>query len=107
MSLSSLISYISNSQIITELLKRIKKHNELNIIGTSRYAKSIILNKKTENPNLRSYVIGYFDDRKSSAHSKWSINFPLNFNNRAEEGITVHYAFDRNGYQILGQKRIQ
>ena len=44
MSLNSLISYISNSQIITELVKRIKNNNELNIIGSSRYAKSIIIN---------------------------------------------------------------
>lgn len=43
MSLNSLISYISNSQIITELVKRIKHNNELNIIGSSRYAKSIII----------------------------------------------------------------
>ena len=41
MSLNSLISYISNSQIITELVKRIKNNKELNIIGSSRYAKSI------------------------------------------------------------------
>ena len=44
MSLNSLISYISNSQIITELIKRIKDNNKLNIIGSSRYAKSIIIN---------------------------------------------------------------
>ena len=44
MSLNSLISYISNSQIITEIVKRIKRNNELNIIGSSRYAKSIIIN---------------------------------------------------------------
>lgn len=44
MSLDSLISYISNTQIITELVKRIKNNKELNIIGSSRYAKSIILN---------------------------------------------------------------
>ena len=51
MSLNSLISYISNSQIITELVKRIKKNNELNIIGSSRYAKSIILNSIAEKEN--------------------------------------------------------
>ncbi len=44
MSLNSLISYISNSQIIAELIKRINNNNELNIIGSSRYAKSIIIN---------------------------------------------------------------
>ena len=54
MSLNSLISYISNSQIITELVKRINKDNELNIIGSSRYAKSIIINSiaKKENKDI-------------------------------------------------------
>ena len=54
MSLNSLISYISNSQIITELVKRIKNNNILNIVGSSRYAKSIILKMrkdKAENLN--------------------------------------------------------
>ncbi len=44
MSLNSLISYISKSQITKELLNRIKKNKKLNIIGSSRYAKSIIIN---------------------------------------------------------------
>ena len=44
MSLNSLISYISNSQITTELINRIKNNKELNIVGSSSYAKSIILN---------------------------------------------------------------
>ena len=51
MSLNSLISYISNSQIITELIKKINKNNELNIIGSSRYAKSIVLNSIAMNEN--------------------------------------------------------
>ena len=44
MSLNSLISYISNSQITEELVKRIANNNKLNIIGSSRYAKTIIIN---------------------------------------------------------------
>ena len=43
MSLNTLVNYISNSQITSELIKRISKNNELNIVGSSRYAKSIIL----------------------------------------------------------------
>ena len=43
MSLNSLINYISNSQITLELIKKIYKFNELNIVGSSRYAKSIII----------------------------------------------------------------
>ena len=44
MSLNSLINHISNSQIITELIEKVNNSNELNIIGSSRYAKSIIVN---------------------------------------------------------------
>ena len=43
MSLDSLIDHISNSQITSELIKKINKDKELNIIGSSRYAKSIII----------------------------------------------------------------
>ena len=72
MSLNTLVDYISNSQITSELIKRISKNNELNIIGSSRYAKSIILDsiaKKEEKnillicPNVEiAYKwIGYFE----------------------------------------------
>ncbi len=72
MSLNTLVDYISNSQITSELRKRISKNNELNIVGSSRYAKSIILDsiaKKEEKnillicPNVEiAYKwIGYFE----------------------------------------------
>jgi len=35
MSLNTLVDYISNSQITSELIKRISKNNELNIIENS------------------------------------------------------------------------
>ena len=54
MSLNTLVEYISNSQITSELIKRISKNNELNIVGSSRYAKSIILDSiaKKEGKNI-------------------------------------------------------
>ena len=54
MSLNTLVNYISNSQITSELIKRISKNNELNIVGSSRYAKSIILDSiaKKEKKNI-------------------------------------------------------
>ena len=54
MSLNTLVDYISNSQITSELIKRISKNNELNIVGSSRYAKSIILDSiaKKEKKNI-------------------------------------------------------
>ena len=72
MSLNSLINYISNSQITAELIKRITKYNQLNIVGSSRYAKSIIISsiaKKEQKdvllvcPNIEiAYKwIGYFE----------------------------------------------
>ena len=54
MSLDSLISYISNTQITNELVERINKNNKINIVGSSRYAKSIIIDSiaKKENKNI-------------------------------------------------------
>jgi len=54
MSLNTLVDYISNTQITSELIKRISKNNELNIVGSSRYAKSIILDSiaKKEEKNI-------------------------------------------------------
>ena len=43
MSLKSLTSFISNTQITKELIQRINNKNDLNIIGSSRYAKALIL----------------------------------------------------------------
>ena len=78
MSLNTLVNYISNSQITSELIKRISKDNELNIVGSSRYAKSIILDsiaKKEEKnillicPNVEiAYKwIGYFESINDKA----------------------------------------
>ena len=78
MSLNTLVNYISNSQITSELIKIISKNNELNIIGSSRYAKSIILDsiakKERKNillicPNVEiAYKwIGYFESINDKA----------------------------------------
>ncbi len=78
MSLNTLVDYISNSQITSELIKRISKNKELNIVGSSRYAKSIILDsiaKKEEKnillicPNVEiAYKwIGYFESINDKA----------------------------------------
>ena len=53
MSLNTLVDYISNSQITSELIKRISKNNELNIVGSSRYAKSVIERSATTLKNLK------------------------------------------------------
>ena len=54
MSLNSLINYISNTQITSEILNKIQKNNQLNIIGSSRYAKSILIESiaKKENKDI-------------------------------------------------------
>ena len=44
MSLKSLTSFISKTQVTEELIQRINKNNDLNVIGSSRYAKALIIN---------------------------------------------------------------
>ena len=56
MSLKTLVDYISNSQITSELIKRISKNNELNIVGSSRYAKSIIIHSSAKKEK-KKYII--------------------------------------------------
>ena len=98
MSLNSLIKYISNSQIITELIKRIKNNNKLNIIGSSRYAKSIILNsiakreKKdilliSPNEEIAYKWYGYFESigNKDVLYYPPIENLPYASNNKSKE----------------------
>ena len=98
MSLNSLINYISNSQITAELIKRITKSNELNIIGSSRYAKSIIINsiaRKEEKdlllvcPNVEiAYKwIGYFEsiNSKNVLYYPPTENLPYSSINKSKE----------------------
>ena len=96
MSLNTLVDYISNSQITSELIKRISKNNELNIVGSSRYAKSIILDsiaKKEEknillicpNEEIAYKWIGYFESINDFAMLSKIIDFayllePIIFN---------------------------
>ena len=44
MELESLINYISRTQITKELIKKLDKKNELNLVGSNRYAKALIIN---------------------------------------------------------------
>ena len=57
MSLNTLVDYISNSQITSELIKRISKNNELNTVGSSRYAKSVIERSATTLKNLKLFLL--------------------------------------------------
>ena len=43
MSLKTLIKYTANSQITKELINKINNNNNLNVIGSSRYAKALIV----------------------------------------------------------------
>ena len=54
MSLKSIINYISNSQITHRLVERLNQNKEINIIGSSRYAKAILINSlaNKENKNI-------------------------------------------------------
>ena len=44
MELKTLIDYISQTQITKELIKKLNKNNELNLVGSNRYAKALIIN---------------------------------------------------------------
>ena len=54
MSLKQLTSFISNTQITKDLINRINNENDLNIIGSSRYAKALIIDgiASSENKNI-------------------------------------------------------
>ena len=98
MSLNTLINYISNSQITSELIKRTSKNKELNIIGSSRYAKSIIIDsiakKEDKNillicPNIEiAYKwIGYFEsiNNKEVLYYPPKENLPYSSINKSKE----------------------
>ena len=77
MSLNSLISYIANTQITTELIKRIYDKKQINLIGSSRYSKSILiesiansLNKDVlllcPNTEIAYKWVGYFESNENN-----------------------------------------
>jgi len=98
MSLKSIIDYITNSQILTELIQKIKKENELNIIGSSRYAKALILNSLAISEKKDILLIcssteiaykwfGYFQciDQNNTLYYPPNENFPYEERNKSTE----------------------
>ena len=98
MSLNSLINYISNSQITSELINKIRKDNVLNIIGSSRYAKAIIIDSIAKSadknillvcPNIEiAYKwIGYFEsiNNKNVLFYPPTENLPYSSINKSKE----------------------
>ena len=57
MSLKSIINYISNSQVTNELIGRLEKEKEINIVGSSRYAKAILINSIANKVNKNIFLI--------------------------------------------------
>ena len=87
MSLKSIINYISNSQVTNELVGRLNKEKEINIIGSSRYAKAILINSIANKLNKNIFLIcsnteiaykwyGYFE----SINSNEVLYYPPNKN---------------------------
>ena len=87
MSLKSIINYISNSQVTNELVGRLNKEKEINIIGSSRYAKAILINSIANKVNKNIFLIcsnteiaykwyGYFE----SINSNEVLYYPPNEN---------------------------
>ena len=89
----------------------IEYNNEMIILGDAYsdttmdpHKNAIILDKNTSNPNIRSNVIGYFENMNNE--SNWFINFPLDLISEASEKIIIHYSLTLNGENILGRKEI-
>ena len=57
MSLKTIINYISNSQVTNELIGRLEKEKEINIVGSSRYAKAILINSIANKVNKNIFLI--------------------------------------------------
>ena len=103
MSLNTLVNYISNSQITSELIKRISINKELNIVGSSRYAKSIILESiaKKEGKNILLICpnveiaykwIGYFEsiNDKAVLYYPPTEHLPYSSINKSKELSLIH-----------------
>ena len=89
----------------------IEYNNEMILLGDAYsdttmdpHKNAIILDKNTSNPNLRSNVIGFFENINNE--SNWFINFPLDLIGEESEIITIHYSYTSNGENILGRKEI-
>ena len=57
MSLKTIINYISNSQVTSEIISRLNKQKEINIIGSSRYAKAMLINSIANKENKNIFLI--------------------------------------------------
>jgi len=98
MSLKSIINYVSNSQITNELVGRLNKEKEINIIGSSRYAKAILINSIANKVNKNIFLIcsnteiaykwyGYFESINSNEVLYYppNENLPYEFRSKSSE----------------------
>ena len=102
MSLKSLTSFISNTQITKELIQRINKNNDLNVIGSSRYAKALIINGIASSEKKNILLIspsteiaykwyGYFQNIENEKVLYYPPNENLPYEDRTKS-IEVEYA---------------
>ncbi len=95
MSLKSLIKYISNSQITKELIKKLNNNTELNIIGSSRFAKAMIIQsiaslEKTDiflvcaNTEMAYKWYGYFESIENNNVFYYPPNENFPYENRSK-----------------------
>tara|TARA_Y100001978_G_scaffold29572_1_gene25335 strand:+ start:15 stop:677 length:663 start_codon:yes stop_codon:yes gene_type:complete len=98
MSLKSIINYISNSQITNELIGKLNKNKELNIIGSSRYAKAILIDSIANKDNKNILLIcsnteiaykwyGYFEsiNNNNVLYYPPNENLPYEIRNKSSE----------------------
>ena len=102
MSLKSLTSFISNTQITKELIQRINNNNDLNVIGSSRYAKALIINGIASSEKKNILLIspsteiaykwyGYFQSIENEKVLYYPPNENLPYEDRTKS-IEVEYA---------------
>jgi len=68
--------------------------------------KSILFEKKTQDPNLRNQVLAYLESMDEDDDAPWFIHFPFEMQGKDPENIIVHYAYNVNGQEVLGRKEI-
>jgi hypothetical protein len=68
--------------------------------------KSILFEKKTQDPNLRNQVLAYLESMDEDDAAPWFIHFPFEMQGKDPENIVVHYAYNVNGQEVLGRKEI-
>ena len=100
---------IDKNPTVTEF--SIEFNNEIVTLGevfadTSATKKnSIILKRKNEDPNLKSYILGYLE--KNTSDQPWIAHFPVSLKGKDPENIIIHYAYkNSDNIDVYGRNEL-